>query len=236
VSNVSTIRGVGTNNLVLTGAAGSDNIFGSVGHDKLSGGADADYMAGFKGNDTYYVSNSGDVVDESLAGSNGVDKVFSSVTFSLADAAHAKGKIENLELTGTGNIKGTGNALNNVMTGNSGNNVLNGGGGHDKLDGGLGKDTLSGGTGNDTMTGGADADVFLYVSGGFGQDRITDFQDGIDKLKFFSTLADSFADFDILSGNGTNQVVLGLHADPSQTITLQGASPITISASDFVFF
>ncbi|MDD1428653.1 VCBS domain-containing protein, partial [Dolichospermum sp. ST_sed9] len=45
-----------------------------------------------------------------------------------------------LALTGTANINGTGNSLNNVLFGNSGNNIL---------DGRAGADTMSGGTGND---------------------------------------------------------------------------------------
>ena len=49
--------------------------------------------------------------------------------------------VENLTLTGTGNINGTGNGVANVITGNSGNN---------RLDGGAGADTMIGGDGNDT--------------------------------------------------------------------------------------
>ena len=49
--------------------------------------------------------------------------------------------VENLTLTGSGNINGTGNALANTLTGNAGNNML---------DGGAGADTMIGGAGNDT--------------------------------------------------------------------------------------
>src|SRR5205085_286824 len=49
---------------------------------------------------------------------------------------------ENLVLTGSANINGTGNASANSLTGNAGNNIL---------DGGLGADAMAGGAGNDTF-------------------------------------------------------------------------------------
>ena len=51
---------------------------------------------------------------------DGTDTVQSSISFSLADAVHAIGSIENLTLTGTALINGTGNDLDNVLIGNSG--------------------------------------------------------------------------------------------------------------------
>ncbi|MBD2268664.1 hypothetical protein H6F62_07755 [Anabaena sp. FACHB-1391] len=67
----------------------------------------------------------------------------SSVDYVLSDL------YENFNLTGTGNINGTGNIGNNVITGNSGHNILDGGSGNDTLIGGSGNDTLRGGLGND---------------------------------------------------------------------------------------
>ncbi len=62
------------------------------------------------------------------------DTVVSAITKALTIG------VENLTLTGTANINGTGNANNNLITGNSGNNILKGGLGIDSLIGGLGND------------------------------------------------------------------------------------------------
>ena len=105
----------------INAGGGNDTINALGGNDFINGGAGADTMFGGTGNDTYVVDNSGDMVNET--GGNGLDTVQSSITFSLSDAVHAIGAIENLTLTGTAAINGTGNALDNVITGNSGNNM-----------------------------------------------------------------------------------------------------------------
>ena len=55
-------------------------------------------------------------------GGDGTDTVQASISFSLADSVHTIGAVENLTLTGTAAINGTGNALDNVLIGNAGNN------------------------------------------------------------------------------------------------------------------
>ena len=78
-------------------------------------------MYGGPGHDSYVVDNAGDVVDET--GGDGIDTVYSSVSFNLADPLHAIGSIENLTLTGKSGISGTGNDLDNTLLGNSNANV-----------------------------------------------------------------------------------------------------------------
>ena len=138
-------------NLTLTGAGnvnGTGNtlaniLTGNAGSNILNGLAGADTMAGGAGNDTYVVDNAGDLVTE---GANaGTDLVQSSVTTYTLTA-----NVENLTLTGSGAISGTGNTLNNILTGNGGVNTLTGLDGNDTLNGGAGADTLIGGLGNDT--------------------------------------------------------------------------------------
>jgi Ca2+-binding RTX toxin-like protein len=157
---------------VLTGGAGDDKLYGGLGNDKLDGKSGADHMAGGSGNDIYVVDNSGDVVDET--GASGTDKVMTSVSFSLGDATHAKGGVENLTLTGSGSINGTGNGLANVIIGNAAANVLSGGDGND---------TLTGGGGADSLTGGPGADQFRFTGLG-AVDTIRDFHSGQDVLVF----------------------------------------------------
>ena len=108
-------------------------------------------MAGGAGNDTYFVDNAGDVVNEAVG--QGTDTVMASVNYALTAGSEIEFLRANAGATG---LSLTGNALAN------------------RLVGGAGNDTLDGGAGNDSLGGGAGNDIFRFLAG-FGQDTITDF-------------------------------------------------------------
>jgi len=153
-NNANTLTGNAGNNYIF-GNGGNDTLFGLGGNDTLEGGKGIDVLNGGEGDDTYIVSNTEDtIVDES-----GVDIVTSSETITLAPYK----TVENLTLTGSKVINGTGNDNDNTLEGNDSDNKLDGGKGDDTLIGGDGNDTLIGGAGNNVLDGGnGEDDVALY--------------------------------------------------------------------------
>lgn len=185
----------------LMGDDGRDYLHGWLGNDLLDGGAGDDSMIGGAGDDTYVVDSAGDYVQEQAG--EGRDTVLSSITYALG------AYVENLTLTGTGRINGTGNGGANVMIGNSAANVLTGG---------AGNDTLDGGAGNDTLVGGQGADTYLFGVGS-GSDLISnsDTDLGADKLVFGAGIAEDQVWF-ARSGNDLVVSLLG----SADRATLQG--------------
>ncbi|MCX7084823.1 MAG: cadherin-like domain-containing protein [Methylococcales bacterium] len=171
---------------ILTGGAGNDTLQGGGGdgNDTLDGGFGSDAMDGGAGDDFYYIDNSNDTITDDV---DGIDTVISSIEYSLNDAD----AIENLILTGTAKINGTGNASDNLLIGNSANNELTGGDGNDTLDGSTGNDTLTGGSGDNTYILDNKKDVFIE------EDENGDFG-GIDTLVIPFTYTLKSADIEVI--------------------------------------
>jgi len=158
----------GAGNDLLFGGLGNDYLIGREGDDYLDGGANYDQMDGGFGNDTFVVDHANDFVIERYG--EGTDTVLSSISYTLMND-----QIENLTLTGSGAIDGTGTWLDNVLTGNSAGNRLDGREGNDLIDGGQGADTLIGGLGSDIF-------AFSSAPGAGNVDSILDFEAGIDRI------------------------------------------------------
>lgn len=142
-------------NDVLLGLAGDDSLNGLGGDDYLDGGPGNDTMVGGSGDDTYVVDSTQDTVTELANG--GIDTVQSSISYVLGS------HLEDLVLTDTAAINGSGNALSNSIVGNLADNELDGGGGFDRIFGGDGDDTFTcGADQGGEMWGGQGDDIFVF--------------------------------------------------------------------------
>ena len=118
---------------------------------------------------------------------------------------------------------------NDNLRGNDGGDTLFGGAGTDSLDGGNGFDILDGGAGKDTLTGGALADTFVFSTAAWGQDTITDFEDGVEFMDMTATGVTQ-GQLNVSASGGDAVVDFGT----ADMITLTGMAGL-IDASDFIF-
>jgi Ca2+-binding RTX toxin-like protein len=144
-------------NITLTGSGAGINATGNGANNVLDGSthSGANTLTGGLGHDTYIVGV-GDVIVEQA--NQGTDTVQTGLSWALST------NLENLTLTGLGNINGSGNSAANRITGNAAKNVLSGNAGNDTLDGGAGADTLIGGDGADSYYVDSTGDVVTETS------------------------------------------------------------------------
>ena len=226
----------------LLGNSAANTLNGAAGDDSLDGGAGADTLIGGLGNDDYTIDNIGDVVTETSSLATEIDSVYSSVSYILG------ANVENLILTGSAAINGTGNELANTLIGNELGNILNGGAGNDLLIGGAGPDILIGGAGNDIFAF-KDPKDFMIFSKFPVRDIITDFVSGQDKidLSAFDTNERLPGDqaFALISTafNAPGQIrysagIISINTDKDSAadyeIQLTGVIPSTLTATDFM--
>jgi hypothetical protein len=142
-------------------------------------------------NETFAI-NLSNPVNATLTNNKGIVTISDTLTANVTTTLPAN--VENLTLTGSANINGTGNAGNNKITGNSGNNQINGRAGIDTLTGGLGADTFIFQFGQSTIA---------------ASDSITDFAINSDKIDLLTQ-----------GGLATNAPISFSRATDSTTTTL----------------
>ena len=143
-SGIDTLIMMGTGALHAIGNGEGDLIVGNAGANVLDAGSafsdSISTLQGGLGNDTYFVDNVSDLVQESTLVNEGTDLIMVGFTYNL-NLNGGMAFVENVTLTGNLNASLFGNTINNVLTGNTGDNTLQGLGGVDTLIGGLGNDT-----------------------------------------------------------------------------------------------
>ncbi|MFT7571548.1 MAG: Ca2+-binding RTX toxin-like protein, partial [Paracoccaceae bacterium] len=204
-----------TDNINGTGNAAANTLTGNTGNNRLDGLGGADAMSGDAGDDTYVVDNAGDSVTEGAGA--GTDTVESSITFTLG------ANLENLTLTGSTNINGTGNTLANTLTGNTGNNTLDGGTGADAMDGGAGNDTYIVDNAGDTVADTAGGTDLVQSSVSFT------LSSGLENLELTGAAAvdgTGNAAANTITGNTGDNVLTGLGGDDNYFVQNTGDTVI----------
>jgi len=140
--------------------------------------------------------------EDTIVGSNGDDSISGDHHGDLL-----KGRLGDDEISGGhGADLIRGGQGEDRLLGDGGKDGVFGGRGDDDLDGGNGDDKLGGGRDDDELTGGLGQDVFVFKLKA-GDDRITDFEDGIDRIDLTAYKVTANAVDQVISNVGNDAVV-----------------------------
>ena len=208
-------------NATITGNAGNDTLTGGAGTDKLIAGSGVDTLVAGTGRTTFVVNNTSDVIQGN--GSSGSDTVQSSVSYTLEQ------HIDNLTLTGSGDLVGRGNSdASNYIVGNAGNDTLIAGSGSDTLVAGTGADTLVAGVGTDVLQG-QGGDTFELDSG-FGSSKIVT-GSGVSTVQFGAGISATDLTLGLAIGTDGNPALV--IQDGGGAATIDGGLTGSIGSFDF---
>lgn len=232
------------------GSSADDAIEASSWNDTLHGDLGSDYLRGNGGSDVYvYSSGDGsDEINDQSSSTNDID------TLKFTDL-----NSQDIELSRVGDSmfvldKGTNQSIKvdyqfysqtenwgiekfefadgsfwDYATINS-NAWIRGTAGNEVISGSGWADVIEGGAGNDQLSGGAGADVFVFRTGS-GQDVISDFAIGQDKLEFRGGIfTDTAAALASASTQGSDTVIT---IDASTSILLQNVALANLHVDDF---
>lgn len=240
---------------LLFGGDGDDFLRGDSGRDHLDGGLGIDTAsyelspAGVTVNLAAGVGIGGDADGDTLTGiENLIGSWLGDTLTGDSGSNRLQGDKGDDTLSGMGGddvLDGGGLSAdfdgNDTLAGGGGNDTLLGRRGNDTLDGGTGDDLLHGGVGDDLLSGGAGADTFafhvatnltpilLFPLDGEGLDTITDFEPGIDTIRFGS------AEFDVLGLAVQSGADVVISYGVGSTLTLLDTQRGDLSAGDFAF-
>ena len=219
---------------IISGLAGDDTVQGGDGNDILRGGDGDDVINTGAGDDLVF----GDDGDDDIGGMAGRDTVFAGAGDDRVVWNDPTGDIVHGE-DGNDFLRGGDTAADTIFGGEGNDDiravanqgladhaadVLFGEGGNDFILGGNAADRIQGGDGNDILAGFGGADLFAFAADESGNDVITDFEDGIDKI-----LLSGAAEPVIEDSGGGAALTFG-----DTTVLLVGVSAADVNADDLL--
>jgi Ca2+-binding RTX toxin-like protein len=191
--------------------AWNDTLMGHDGDDTLDGMDGDDDLNGLRGNDTL----DGGTGHDTLSGGSNRDRLYGGRGRDLLDGGRSRDVLD-------------GGRGDDTLYGGDSRDALYGNLGDDLLFGDAGADRLTGNEGADTLTGGAGPDLFVFKAGD-GVDTITDFEDGVDRIRIVTGAA-SIGDLTITDLGADTRVTFA-----DVTIVFSGVDHTLLDATDFVF-